>query len=112
MDIDTKNHQPKQPRRPHHIQEWAEARGLNQAELAVSLTADKSLVSRWYKGATPGEKWQERLAKFFGCDPESLFRRPADAWMTKFMEGRGTDEVARIKTVLENAFPPRTGTTK
>ncbi|MDX3927653.1 MAG: helix-turn-helix domain-containing protein [Shinella sp.] len=73
----------KQPRRPHYIAEWAEAQELTQADLARELGADKSVVSRWFNGTTPGVEWQERLAALFHCEPESLFRHPDETVKTK-----------------------------
>ena len=103
-------HRTKQPRRPHYIPEWAEARGLSQADLARELDADKSVVSRWFSGTTPGVEWQEKLAALFHCEPESLFRHPDDDWFARFFADRSRDELERIKRTLENAFPRRTGT--
>ncbi len=59
----TSIHKSKQPRRPHYIAEWAELRGLTQADLARELGADKSVVSRWFNGTSPSQEWQERLAE-------------------------------------------------
>ncbi len=95
----------RQPRRPHFIAEWAEARGLKQADLARELDADKSLVSRWFSGSTPGLDWQEKLAAFFHVDPDALFRHPDDDWLTRFLRDRPRDEIDRIKNTLEAAFP-------
>lgn len=103
-------HRLRQPRRPHFIPEWAEQRGWSQAELAKALEADKSVVSRWFHGTTPGEEWQEKLAALFEVDPESLFRHPDDDWLSRFLQGRSQEEVERIKRTLESAFPPKTGT--
>jgi transcriptional regulator with XRE-family HTH domain len=97
----------KQPRRPHFIPEWAERRGLTQVELANLLGADKSVISRWYAGATPGEEWQSKLADLFVCDREGLFRHPDEEWLTKFFRNRSADDVQRMKTMLEAAFSPR-----
>jgi len=95
----------RQPRRPHFIVEWAERRGLSQADLARELDADKSVVSRWFSGTTPGEEWQERLAALFQVSPASLFRHPDDDWLTKFFADRSREEIERIKQTLEAAFP-------
>lgn len=100
----------KQPRRPHFIPDWAEKRGLSQADLARETGADKSIVSRWYSGASPSVEWQERLAAFFHCDPESIFRHPDDDWIARFFRNRSAEEVERAKKLLEAAFPKRTGT--
>lgn len=98
-------HRSKQPRRPHFIQQWAELRGLSQADLARELGADKSVVSRWYNGATPGIEWQQKLAELFHCEPASLFRHPDDDWLSKFFKDRSKEEMERMKTMLEAAFP-------
>lgn len=105
-------HRSKQPRRPHFIPEWAEKRGLSQAEMARELDADKSVVSRWFSGTTPGVEWQERLAALLtGDDVEALFRHPDDDWVRKFFANRSLEEIERIKATLEAAFPARgTGT--
>lgn len=98
-------HKSKQPRRPHFIPEWAEARNLTQADLAREIEADKSVVSRWFNGTTPGVEWQQKLAALFQCEPESLFRHPDDDWMSRFFQDRSRDELERMKTMLEAAFP-------
>lgn len=100
----------RQPKRPHFIPEWAEARGFKQVDLANELGADKSVVSRWYHGTTPGFDWQLKLSSLFGCEPESLFRHPDEDWFRRFFEKRQQDEIERIKTMLSAAFPDRTGT--
>jgi transcriptional regulator with XRE-family HTH domain len=100
-------HASKQPRRPHFIAEWAELRGLKQADLAREIGADKSVVSRWFSGATPSEDWQQRLAALFHCEPQSLFRHPDEDWLSKFFAGRRKEEIDRIKATLEAAFPKR-----
>jgi len=103
-------HGSKQPRRPHFIVEWADVRGLTQAEIAKEIEADKSLVSRWFAGATPSEDYQNKLAALFHCEPQSLFRHPDEDWMTKFFKGRRKEEIDRIKATLEAAFPRKDGT--
>lgn len=98
-------HRGKQPRRPHFIREWAERRGLEQKDLARELGADKSVVSRWYSGASPSVEWQDRLAHLFSCEPDALFRHPDDDWMSRFLRDRPADEIERIRHTLEVAFP-------
>jgi transcriptional regulator with XRE-family HTH domain len=100
-----KIHAGKQPRRPHYIEAWADRRGLKQADLARELAADKSLVSRWYGGATPSERWQQALADLFNCEPDSLFRHPDDDWLSRFFRDRPASEVEKIKSTLEILFP-------
>lgn len=83
---------------------------MRQSDLAMEIGADKSTVSRWYGGASPSLEWQERLAALFGVERASLFRHPDEDWFMRFFEKRKQDEIERIKTMLEAAFPERTGT--
>lgn len=109
----TSIHKGKQPRRPHFIPEWAEKRGFaSQVELAEALDADKSVVSRWYNGTSPSRDWQEKLAELFHCEIDGIFRHPDDDWIARFFADRSTDEINRMKQMLEAAFPPKkqTGT--
>lgn len=104
---DAQIHKGKQPNRPHFIKEWAEHRGFTrQVDLATELGADKSVVSRWYKGTSPTEDWQNRLAALFQCEPESLFRHPDDDWFARFFRNRQREELDRMRRMLEAAFPP------
>jgi transcriptional regulator with XRE-family HTH domain len=87
-------HKTKQPRRPHFIEAWAEARNFSQADLARELGADKSIVSRWYDGSSPSREYQERLAALFHCEPDSIFRHPDDDWMARFSNSVSSARVA------------------
>ena len=101
-------HAGKQPRRPHFLEEWAKKYGLKtQVELAEALGADKSIVSRWFNGASPSVEYQLKLAALFQIEdgPEALFRHPDDDWLAKFFKGRSQEERERIKQTLEVAFP-------
>lgn len=95
----------RQPRRPHHIVDWADKFGLSQADISREIGADKSIVSRWFDGTTPNVSYQEKLAALFHTDPEGLFRHPDDDWLAKFFKDRPKDEIERIKSTLETAFP-------
>lgn len=95
----------RQVARPHHIRAWAELHGMNQAALAEKLGADKSLVSRWFKGTSPGPLWQKKIADLFGIKPEHIFRHPDDVWFSQFKEGRSPEEMQRIRRMLEEGFP-------
>lgn len=107
MKKPTQIHRTKQPRRPHFIEEWAEKRGFeSQADLVNALGADKSLVSRWYDGASPGEEWQQKLRSLFEIEDErGIFCHPDDDWLSRFFKGREADEIERIKQTIETAFP-------
>lgn len=110
-------HGGKQPRRPHYIREWAARRRLKQVDLARELGADKSVVSRWFKGGTPSEDWQERLAIFFETDRDGIFRDPADTWLTRLfkeranlkqlLEQRTPDELDAIEKMIQAVYPLR-----
>jgi transcriptional regulator with XRE-family HTH domain len=95
----------RQPRRPHFIPEWAEKRGLTQADLARELDVDKSLVSRWYAGSSPSEKSQAALAALFHCEPGAIFNHPDEDWITRFFRSRTMAEIERAKQALEIMFP-------
>lgn len=106
-------HRSKQPRRPHFIKEWAEKRQLSQADLARELGADKSIISRWFSGSSPGVEWQAKLAALFGIEPGAIFRHPDEDWLYRFLRGRTEKERERIRNMVEAAFPdetPKTGT--
>ena len=102
-------HRSKQPRRPHYLKEWMERRNLRPVDLVNDLGVDKSNVSKWLTGASPGTVWQDRLRDYFGAGDEGIFRHPDDDWMARFLTGRPPDEIERIKTTLEAAFPRKTG---
>ena len=104
----TKIHKSRQPKRPHFIGEWMEKRGIIAAELAAELDVDKSVVSRWLSGSTPGESSQEKLAAYFGCEPEALFRDPDEDWIVRMFRNRSQEEKNRIRAIVEAAFPPTT----
>ena len=78
---------------------------MSQADLVRALGADKGSVSKWFKGATPQEQWQKKLADLFGTTTDGIFRHPDEAWVAGFLSGRRPDEIARMKATLSAAFP-------
>lgn len=99
----------RQPKRPHFIEEWAEGAGFeDQAALGTALNADKSVVSRWYAGTSPGTDWQLKLCALFGYpnEPEIIFQHPDSVWFSRFFRDRPDDEIGRMKKLLEDVFPP------
>ncbi|QMV00132.1 XRE family transcriptional regulator [Devosia sp. D6-9] len=101
----SKIHEGKTPPRIHFIVEWAEKRSLSQADIVREIGADKSVVSRWFSGSLPSEKYLEPLAALFSTEVTGLFRHPDDDWMVRFLQERSLDELTRIKQTLEAAFP-------
>lgn len=97
----------KQGRRPHYIPAWASSIGMNQADLVRALGADKGSVSKWFKGATPQEHWQKKLADLFDTTTDGIFRHPDEAWVAGFLSGRSQDEINRMKATLSAAFPKK-----
>ena len=71
----------RQPKRPHHVAEWAERENLTPTEISIATGADKSLISRWFAGTTPSDKYQKKL------------------------RGRPKEQIEQIKATLEMAFP-------
>lgn len=87
-------------------------RALNDEERSINLAAiDKSQIYRWLKGQLPQEEMQVRIAGVLDLDdPAQLLRPPEADWLMKFFEKRNADERARIRQMLEAAFPEKTGT--
>lgn len=102
-------HKSKQPRRPHYVREWAEKRGMRPVDLATELDVDKSQVTRWYQGSTPNEESLAKLGALFGVEPESMFRDPDEDWLARLLRGRDREEIQRIITTIETAFPRKAG---
>lgn len=108
-----KIHQGKTPKRSHYIVEWAEKRQLRQADIANELGADKSLVSRWFKGTIPYPEWQEKLAALFETEVAGLFRHPDDDWLARFFRDKTEEQKERAVQMLKLWFDnekPGTGT--
>ncbi len=117
MTKPTKIHQNKQPIRRHFIAEWLEAKDMTPVELLEALNdpdrsseyqfIDKSQVYRWLKGQLPQPAMQERIAAALGFedDPGALLRPPEMDWISDFFKERSLDELQKIRTVLETAFP-------
>lgn len=107
----TKIHASKTPIRIHYIVEWAEKRGLKQADIVEQIDADKGSVSRWFSGTLPKPEYLERLADLFGTDIHGLFRHPDDDWIARFLTSRSKQEKERAIDVLKLMFDSdKTGT--
>jgi hypothetical protein len=97
----------KDPPRLHYIPEWAELRGVSQADIGRELDVEKSSVSRWFAGRVPVDKHLRALAALLKIEPAALFRHPDDDWLISVLEGRDPEERRRIKATIETAFPRR-----
>lgn len=94
--------------RLHRINEWAEVRRMSQADLVRETGIEKSTVSRWFRGAIPREDHLKTLCGVFQVDePSDLFMHPLNDWMARLLKGRSTDEMERIRVMLEAAFPKK-----
>jgi transcriptional regulator with XRE-family HTH domain len=99
-------HRDKTPRRIHYIPEWAEKRRLTQAAIVRGIGADKGLVSRWFKGTIPSEKYLGPLAALLQAEePAALFRSPDEDWLSRLFAERSEEERRRMLQTLEAAFP-------
>lgn len=111
MATTTRIHTDKTPPRTHYIVEWAERRGKKQADIVRGTGADKGLVSRWFDGVIPSEKYLQPLAEFLQAgdppEPAALFRHPDDDWLARLFRDRSDEERERMIRVIETAFPIR-----
>jgi transcriptional regulator with XRE-family HTH domain len=98
-------HSPRAPNHRHSIVEWADHRGLRQADICAELGVDKGTVSRWFSGTIPSDQWIMRLAEMLGTTRDGLFRDPHDDWFVQFFRDRSDEERERARVMLEAAFP-------
>lgn len=104
-------HTDKEPIRNHFIVEWAEKRGLSQADIVREIGADKGLVSRWFKGTNPKQDYLEKLAAIFETDVSGLYRHPDDDWLAKFFRDKTEEQKEKAIQMLQLMFPDaKTGT--
>lgn len=93
------------PNHRHYIVEWADHRGLRQADITAEIGVDKGTVSRWFSGTIPSDQWIMRLAEMLGTTRDGLFRDPHDDWFVQFFRDRSDEERERARVMLEAAFP-------
>jgi transcriptional regulator with XRE-family HTH domain len=98
---------PKREREKHFIKEWRLFRGKTQTDVAEYLGSDQSAISNLERHKTPYDQdVLERLAIYFGCDPEDLLAidplKPDPLKLVVSDLRRATPEVrARAITVIE-----------
>jgi transcriptional regulator with XRE-family HTH domain len=104
-------HKKKTPPRIHFIAEWAERRGLIQADLAKEIGADKGTVSRWFGGNLPEQPYLLKIAAMLEVEsPNDLFRHPDDNWFKQMFDGRKQEEIEDSKQLVEIHLRKRNGT--
>lgn len=104
-------HSGKTPQRIHFLAEWADRRGMTQAEIVRLLEVNKGTVSKWFGGALPQESNIVALAAILKIEPSQLFRHPDDDWLTQLFHDRSEEEKKRIIATIETAFPRSQGAT-
>lgn len=101
-----KIHTTKTPQRIHYIPEWAEKRHMKQVDVVREIGADKSLVSKWFKGTLPKPEYLEQLAALFETDVPGLFRDPYDDWLAQFFRDKTEEQKERAISMLKLLFDP------
>jgi hypothetical protein len=90
------------PIRLHRINEWAEARGMDQADIVRETGIDKTTVWRWFAGAVPRHEHLERLVALFALEePNDLFMHPDNDWLARRLRGQPREDVERAKMLLD-----------
>lgn len=123
--VQIRQHQ-KNTYRRHYLAEWLEVRDmqvmdlvrlLNEPEDAPAL--DKSQVYKWInKNQLPRGPNATRIAAALELidpetgepEPEMLMTHPAQDWIARKFRDRPIDDFERMKNIIENAFPDKTGT--
>lgn len=106
-----KIHGNKTPQRIHFIPEWAEKRGLKQADIARELDVEKGLVSKWFRGTLPKFDYLERLSSLLATDVSGLFRHPDDDWLSQFFKDKTEEQKEQAIDMLKLFFKhTKTGT--
>lgn len=105
MTEPTQIHAGKTPKRVHYIAEWAEKRGLKQADIAKEIGADKGLVSRWLSGTIPKAGYLKQLRDLFHAEEvSSLFRHPDDDWIAKMFRDKSDQQKDQAMEMLNLLF--------
>ena len=117
-------HLNREPFRRHYLAEWLEENDMKPMELLDALNEpagmdpvviDKSQVYRWLKGQLPHRSTQVRIAAALNLldaftgepNPELLMSHPAQVWIARKVSGLEPEDIERLKTIIESAFPER-----
>lgn len=111
--------------RRHFLAEWLEVRRMDVMDLVRLLNEpedapplDKSQVYKWLKGQLPRGPNLLRVAAALELldmetgepNPNLLMTHPAQDWIARKFQNRPISDFERMKAILDNAFPDRTGT--
>jgi transcriptional regulator with XRE-family HTH domain len=88
----------------HFIPEWTERRHLKQADIVRELDVDKGVVSRWFSGVIPSDKYLEPLAGLLETSVTGLFRHPDDDWIAKMFRDRTEEQKEGAIKMLKAFF--------
>lgn len=90
------------PIRLHRINEWAEARGMDQADIVREAGIDKGTVWRWFAGAVPRHEHLVMLVELFAlAEPNDLFMHPNNDWLARRLRGADPQDIERAKALLD-----------
>ena len=105
-------------RGPTFLKEWRKHRKLTleAASQRAGMTAGNlSAMERGTQGYT--QAGLEALSQVYECEPGQLlsthpnlhdhFRHPDEDWLVRFFHDRTSDEIERMKRMLEAGFPPK-----
>lgn len=112
--------------RRHYLAEWLEARDMEVMDLVRLLNEpedapplDKSQVYKWInKGQLPrgpnllriADALQLRDIETGEPAPDLLMTHPAQDWIARKFRDRPISDFDRMKNIIDNAFPDKTGT--
>ncbi|MCF1453431.1 helix-turn-helix domain-containing protein [Agrobacterium vitis] len=91
---------PEKPR-AHYVVEWAQLRGLSQADIIRELDGDPGTVSRWFGGTLPTAANLEKLATLFKTDIPGLFHHPADDKLLKSVAALSPEQRLALAEALQ-----------
>ena len=94
-------HTDKLPSRLHYVVEWAEKRGLKQADIVRELGVEKSTVSRWFSGRPVSEIYLVPLGDLLQIEPLAIYRHPEDDWMAERLRGKSKEVREQAIEILE-----------
>lgn len=78
----------------HYLPQWADKRGLSQAEIVRLTGVDRATVSRWFSGVLPKHKNRLLLAAALKIEQSDLLKPPPeDLRMSVTLPGGSSSEI-------------------